>query len=257
MNLALITDLHANREAVSAVLAHAQQQGAERYAFLGDLVGYGADPCWVLDTVAEHVSRGAIAVMGNHDAAVAAGGSSTMAAHALRGIEWTRTQLDDEQLRFIGTLPMAVQDGSCLFVHANAYAPADWGYVEGRMEAVRSLQATDCRHTFCGHVHEQRLYNLSATGKVGEFTPVAGMAISLSAQRRWLAVAGSAGQPRDGNPAACYAMFDLASSTLTFHRVPYDHAAAASKVHAAGLPPSHFASLDAVSHRAPWPAVRN
>jgi diadenosine tetraphosphatase ApaH/serine/threonine PP2A family protein phosphatase len=244
MKLALVTDLHANREAVTAVLAHAQQQGAERHAFLGDFVGYGADPCWVLDTVAAYVERGAIAVMGNHDAAVAAGGSSTMTANAQRAIGWTRSQMTADHLRFIATLPMSAHDGECLFVHANAYAPAEWGYVQGRMEAVRSLQATDYRYTFCGHVHEQRLFNLSGTGKVGDFTPVPGVPIALSVQRRWLAIAGSAGQPRDGNPAACYAMFDIASATLTFHRVPYDHEAAAEKVRLAGLPQSHFASLD-------------
>ena len=69
MKLALVTDLHANRESVSAVMAHAQAQGAQRYAFLGDYVGYGADPGWVVDLVREHVSQGAVAVMGNHDAA--------------------------------------------------------------------------------------------------------------------------------------------------------------------------------------------
>jgi diadenosine tetraphosphatase ApaH/serine/threonine PP2A family protein phosphatase len=62
--------------------------------------------------------------------------------------------------------------------------------------------------------------------------------IPLSEQRRWLGIPGSAGQPRDGNPAACYAMFDSALHTITFHRIPYDHDAAAAKVRAAGLPQS-------------------
>jgi diadenosine tetraphosphatase ApaH/serine/threonine PP2A family protein phosphatase len=87
------------------------------------------------------------------------------------------------------------------------------------------------------------LFNLSGTGKVGDFTPVPGVPIALSPQRRWLAIPGSAGQPRDGNPAACYAMFDTDSATLTFHRVPYDHEAAAAKVRAAGLPTSLSALL--------------
>ena len=63
MRLALVTDLHANRESVEAVMAHAKEQGAERFAFLGDFVGYGADPGFVVDLVREHVARGAIAVM--------------------------------------------------------------------------------------------------------------------------------------------------------------------------------------------------
>ena len=236
MKLALVTDLHGNREAVSAVLAHAQSQGAERHAFLGDFVGYGADPGWVVDLVAEQVARGAVAVMGNHDAAVVKGSTPTMIEAARQVVDWTRGHLNETQLAFLAALPMQQQVDDCLFVHANAYAPADWGYIQGRMEAVRSLHATDRRYTFCGHVHEPMLFHLAATGKAGEFTPVPGVGIALSPQRQWLAIPGSAGQPRDGNPAACYAMFDTASATLTYHRVPYDHDAAGAKIRAAGIP---------------------
>ena len=238
MKLALVTDLHANREAVSAVMVHARAQGAQRFAFLGDYVGYGADPGWVVDLVREHVAQGAIAVLGNHDEAVVAGPRPSMIADARRVIEWTQAQLSGEQLGFLAALPSSATDADTLYVHANAYAPAEWGYIEGRAEAARSLQATDRRFTFCGHVHDPRLYHLSAAGKAGEFVPTSGMPIPLSPQRRWLAVPGSAGQPRDGNPAVCYAIFEPDSATLTFHRVAYDHDAAAAKVRAAGLPES-------------------
>ena len=237
MKLAVITDLHANREAVSAVLAHAQAHGAEAHVFLGDYVGYGADPGWVLDRVREHVARGAIAVLGNHDEAVVVGPSPTMVAEAKTSATWTRTQLSAEQLAFLKALPLTATASDCLFVHANAFAPGAWGYIEGRSEAARSLLATPHRFTFCGHMHEPRLYHLAANGKGGEFVPLAGEPIVLSAQRRWLAIPGATGQPRDGNPAACYASFDTKSATLTFHRVPYDHEAAGAKIRAAGLPP--------------------
>jgi diadenosine tetraphosphatase ApaH/serine/threonine PP2A family protein phosphatase len=236
MKLAFITDLHANRDAVEAVVAHAQAQGAERSVFLGDYVGYGAEPGWVVDFVREQVDAGAIAVKGNHDAAVVEGPTPTMVAQAREVVAWTRHQLDASQLAFLGALPMAASEDDRLYVHANAFAPAQWTYVTSRLEAVRSMHSTEARFTFCGHVHDQRLFNLSATGKAGEFTPVPGVAIPLSDERRWLAIAGSTGQPRDGNPAACYATFDTKNSTLTFHRVPYDHEAAAAKVRAAGLP---------------------
>jgi diadenosine tetraphosphatase ApaH/serine/threonine PP2A family protein phosphatase len=238
MKLALVTDLHANREAVSAVMAHALAQGAQRFAFLGDYVGYGADPGWVVDLVRDHVAQGSIAVLGNHDEAVVNGLRPGMVADARRVVEWTRTQLSSEQLEFLAARPMSVIEGDILCVHANAYAPADWGYIEGRAEATRSMQATDRRHTFCGHVHDAKLFHLSAAGKAGDFVPTPGMPIPLSPQRRWLAIPGSAGQPRDGNPAACYAIFETDFATLTFHRVAYDHEAAAAKVRAAGLPES-------------------
>jgi diadenosine tetraphosphatase ApaH/serine/threonine PP2A family protein phosphatase len=236
MKLALVTDLHANRDAVEAVMAHAAAQGAQRYAFLGDFVGYGAEPGWVVDFVIDQVRSGAIAVMGNHDSAVVRGPAPTMVSQAREVVAWTRRQLDDDQLRFLATLPMSAVDDDRLFVHANAFAPSDWVYVVSRIEAIRSLHATEAHITFCGHVHEPRLFHLTATGKAGEFVPVAGVPIPLSAQRQWLVIPGSAGQPRDGNPAACYAMFDIASGDLTYHRVPYDHEAAARKIRAAGLP---------------------
>jgi diadenosine tetraphosphatase ApaH/serine/threonine PP2A family protein phosphatase len=237
VKLALLTDLHANRDAVEAVMAHAAAQGIDRYAFLGDFVGYGAEPGWVVDFVAEHVRRGAVAVLGNHDSAVVKGPGPTMVAQAREVVAWTRSQLSEPQLAFLAALPPSVAEDDRLYVHANAYAPTDWGYIVTRIEAIRSLHATEARVTFCGHVHEPRLFHLTATGKAGEFMPVPDVPIPLSGQRQWLVIPGSAGQPRDGNPAACYATFDLPTRTLTYHRVPYDNEAAAAKIRAAGLPP--------------------
>jgi diadenosine tetraphosphatase ApaH/serine/threonine PP2A family protein phosphatase len=236
MKLALVTDLHANREGVEAVLAHAKSQGAGQYAFLGDFVGYGADPAWVVDCVREHVARGALAIKGNHDAATVMGPQPSMVDDARAVVAWTHDQLSPEQLDFLSTLPLTAVDGTRLYVHANAFAPSEWAYIHARADAVRSMHATACRITFCGHVHEPRLYHLASTGKVGEFAPVPDVPIPLSPQRQWLVIPGSAGQPRDNNPAACYAMFDTDSAELTFYRVPYDHDTAAAKVRAAGLP---------------------
>jgi diadenosine tetraphosphatase ApaH/serine/threonine PP2A family protein phosphatase len=236
MRIALITDLHANRQAVQAVLDHVAGQGVDSYAFLGDFVGYGADPAWVVDTVREYVRQGAVAVQGNHDAAVVNGALPSMRLDARRVVEWTRSQLNAEQLDFLKMLPLQREVGEVLFVHANAYEPAAWDYILSRSEAVRSMYATKARVTFCGHMHDQRLYHLSGVGKAGEFVPTAGEAIPLLSSRRWLAIPGSTGQPRDGNPAACYAIYDDVRSELTFWRVPYDAETAGSRILDAGLP---------------------
>src|SRR5262249_23717439 len=103
-------------------------------------------------------------------------------------------------------------------------------------DAGRSMRATARRLTFCGHTHEPTLYHMTADGRVAGFRPVAGSGVPLSQPRRWLAIPGSAGQPRDGNPAACYAVFEVSRSVLTFFRVPYDFEAVASKMRQAGLP---------------------
>ena len=106
MKTAVLTDLHANREAVEAVLEHAAAQGAEAYALLGDFVGYGADPAWVVERVRALVADGALAVQGNHDLATVQGPSPEMRLEPRQVIEWTREQLDDAQIEFLATLPL-------------------------------------------------------------------------------------------------------------------------------------------------------
>jgi len=236
MRLAILTDLHANREAVESVLEHAAGQRIDRYALLGDFVGYGADPAWVVDRVREMVAQGALVVQGNHDLAVVQGPSPQMRPDPRYVVEWTRARLSPSQIDFLATLPLTQELGDILFVHANAWAPAEWEYIHARADAVRSMHATLRRVTFCGHMHEPQLYHLAPTGKAGDFTPTPGMPIPLLPHRQWLVIPGSAGQPRDGDPAACYAVFDDAGDDLTYWRVPYDTEAAGAKIRAANLP---------------------
>jgi diadenosine tetraphosphatase ApaH/serine/threonine PP2A family protein phosphatase len=235
--LALLADLHSNLEAVTACLAHARSHGATTYAFLGDLVGYGADPGPVLELVQAHAAEGAAVVRGNHDTAVFEGASPYMDPLAREAIAWTREQLTPEQHEFLAGLPLTLRDGGALFVHASAAAPERWTYVVDPLTAENSVLAARATWVFCGHVHEQVLYFTGASGRPLPFRPVAGAVIPVPPHRQWLAIVGSAGQPRDGNPRACYALADLERGRLTFHRVPYDVRAAAAKIRAAGLPP--------------------
>jgi diadenosine tetraphosphatase ApaH/serine/threonine PP2A family protein phosphatase len=236
MRIALLADVHANREALEACLRHARSVGVEQYVFLGDLVGYGADPEWVLDTAIEYSRQGALVVLGNHDAAVCTGPERTMHEDAQAVSAWMRSRITPAQREFLAGLPLSRERSDSLFVHANAWKPGGWEYVATATEARRSLDATLCRFTFCGHLHVPALYHQGSTGRVALFTPVAGVGIPLGAHHRWLAVLGAVGQPRDGNPAASYAVHDLARRELTFHRVPYDVESAARKIHEAGLP---------------------
>ena len=235
MRIAFFTDIHANREAFSACRAHAQRTGYDRVVFLGDYVGYGADPGWVVDIIEEECRRGAIALLGNHDQAVLSGPSG-MNELAAQGALWTRDHLSDSQKVFLSQLPLTVTEKDRLYVHASAHVPQDWDYVTDLYSASESFAATPAHITFCGHVHAPRLYHASATGKLASFDPVERVPISLTAQRRWLAVIGSVGQPRDHNPAACYAVLDDERDELTYYRVPYDVDAAAKKIERAGLP---------------------
>lgn len=235
MKMAMFADIHSNLEAISSCLAHARDLGADRFAFIGDLVGYGADPVAVLDLIASHAENGAVVVLGNHDAA-ALGRETNLNQHAQAAIAWTRGQLGPSQRAFLQALPLAVREGDMLFVHASAAAPEQWIYITSPAQADASIRAGGASYVFCGHVHEQQLYFRGADGRPALFQPIPDAPIPATRQRQWLAIVGSAGQPRDQNNAACYALFDAERERLTFYRVPYDHRGAAMKVRAAGLP---------------------
>src|SRR5262245_15445846 len=235
MWIGLLSDIHANREALEATLAHARRAGIARFIFLGDFVGYGADPGFVVDTIMREVEAGAVALPGNHDAAIR-GVPTGMNAVAAEAIEWTRPQLNGTQREFLAGLPLTFQEGERLFVHASAHAPEQWEYVTDTSVAAGSFAATGATATFCGHVHVPELLHLPPTGRVAGFVPVQSVQIPLLANRRWLAVLGSVGQPRDYNPAACYGALEVQRNVLIYVRVPYDNETAARKIREAGLP---------------------
>jgi diadenosine tetraphosphatase ApaH/serine/threonine PP2A family protein phosphatase len=237
VRLAFFADIHANRQAFAACLDAARANGAERFVCLGDYVGYGADPEWTVETVMGLVEQGALAVRGNHDTAIGSSAES-MNAEAQAAIEWTRGRLSAPERRFLSELPLTRQEDDRLYVHADASQPAKWRYVRSTADAGRSLIATDAHITFCGHIHRPALYSMSVTGKMTSFIPISGVKVQLLSGRRWLAVLGSVGQPRDGEAAACFAMFDTVSRELTYCRVPYDVDAAAARIRENGLPPS-------------------
>ena len=160
MKLALISDIHANRQALDACLAHARQQGADQYAFLGDLVGYGADPVAVLDQIMDLAAQGAWVIKGNHDDMAlnppAPGGEVTLGA---QGAQWTHDQLTPVHRGFLNALPLTWTHEGMLLVHASADHPEAWRYVDGERAAGHCLDVAissqQGSHVFVGHVHHQ------------------------------------------------------------------------------------------------------
>ena len=239
MKLALLSDIHANIQALDTCLQHALDGGAEQFVLLGDFVGYGANPVQVIERVQALAADGALLIKGNHDAGAVTPppfartvGDSTTA--------WTHAQLRPEQRAFLHQLPMVMQHGSILLLHASADGPELWRYVYTGTAAAASLGAAaalpDVRHVFGGHVHHQTLYVGRGGQDVSKLSPLPGVSVALPMERHWLVTIGSVGQPRDGNPRAMYATFDTESLALTFHRVAYDHEAAADAIVQAGLP---------------------
>jgi diadenosine tetraphosphatase ApaH/serine/threonine PP2A family protein phosphatase len=240
MRLAMLSDIHANVQALDACMAHARAQRAQRFAFLGDLVGYGADPGAVVERIMLLTEEGSMVLKGNHDALAVAPpleaktvGDSTAS--------WTHAQLSPAQLLWLDQLPLTLQIESILLVHASVDQPERWRYVSDQRAATASLDAAaafpNVRYVFGGHVHNQTLYYRGSGDGLMPFTPQPGVAVPVPRHRQWLGTIGSVGQPRDGKPLAMYAMLDTERAQLTFHRVAYDHHAAAAAIRRAGLPP--------------------
>lgn len=233
MRIAIFSDIHANREALEACLEAAARLSPDRALFLGDIVGYGADPQWCVETVMAR--PGAIVLRGNHDQAIG-DPSERMNQDGTAAIAWTQSVLSNEAKDWLAQLPLTAEEEDRLYVHADASEPWRFRYVTDEDSAQRSLDGTQQRITLCGHVHIPRLFGRTATGRITVFRPVSGIAVPLPAPRKWLAVLGAVGQPRDRNPAACFGLLDTAAGTLAWHRVAYDIEAAAAKIRAAGLP---------------------
>jgi diadenosine tetraphosphatase ApaH/serine/threonine PP2A family protein phosphatase len=241
MKLALLSDIHANQQALQACLAHAKAQGVDRYAFLGDLVGYGADPVAVLHEVMALAAQGAVVVRGNHDqmACQPPTDDSTLGNSTA---EWTHQQLSVQQRAFLAGLPLTASVDHLLLVHASAHQPDHWPYIDNEraaqlcLDAAHATKGSQAVHVVVGHVHQQTLYYQGSGRRLMPFQPTAGVAVPLSSTRDCVVTIGSVGQPRDGDPRAMYAICDLSAQRMVFHRVPYDHATAAAAIRAAGLP---------------------
>lgn len=237
MRIALLADIHGNLQALEACIAAIQARGVDRTVFLGDLVGYGADSARVVEYVMSAVEQGAIAVRGNHDEAID-GEASYLNESARAAVAHARHGLTALQRAFLKNLPLIARDKECCYVHGSADRPERYPYLDSADAAKRCVSAANMPITFCGHVHEQRLYFGTREQKMNLLVPTPGIPIPVPHHRKWVALVGSVGQPRDRNPAASYAIYDSARPALVFHRVPYDHRAAAQRIREAGLPES-------------------
>ncbi|MEP9389759.1 metallophosphoesterase family protein [Mesorhizobium sp. KR9-304] len=235
MRVAILSDIHANREAFDAALEIVRDLGPDEIVLLGDLVGYGPDPVHAIETAAELVAGGALCILGNHDEAVVQPGRG-MTENARVAAAWTRKQLAPAHLDFLRNLPLSLASEDRLYVHASADRPADWQYMRDLDAAERCLSSSLARTIICGHTHIPAIYYALPGKRPVHFRPHDDIPAPLSPLRRHVVVVGSVGQPRDGNPAACFALADTERRTVTMIRTPYDCDRTAGKIAACGLP---------------------
>lgn len=243
MKIGLFSDIHSNLEAFESVLSALKQAKVDRYIFLGDLVGYGASPRECIEMLKRLIDeKGCLCIAGNHDYAVC--GLTVYeqyALHAKASIEWTKKQLNSQQLKFLAELPL-VDDSRHAFggdelleqftiVHANLLSPKDWRYIWDIDDAFESFQILQHRLCFVGHSHKPLVFTCGSI--VDWFIRDQ---IPLKKDLKYIINVGSVGQPRDGNPKACYAIYDTQADLVTIERIDYDIATAQAKIISAGLP---------------------
>jgi diadenosine tetraphosphatase ApaH/serine/threonine PP2A family protein phosphatase len=235
MRYLILSDIHANLEALEAVLAAAPPADFDRVLVLGDIVGYGADPNAVVDRVRALNPHGII--RGNHDKVASGVESAEGFNQAARfAAMWTLESLTQENRDYLTSLPvgpLVIDD-----VEICHGSPDDEDeYVFEPVDAIESLRGTQREACFFGHTHVAIGYWMSATAfDVIVPDPNDDTAVELVAERRYMINPGSVGQPRDGDPRAAYGVYDSDTRTVWFRRVPYDVAGAQGKIVKAGLP---------------------
>jgi diadenosine tetraphosphatase ApaH/serine/threonine PP2A family protein phosphatase len=237
LRVGVISDVHSNLPALQAVLASIEAAGAEEIWCLGDVVGYGAQPDECTALVRE---RCAVSLNGNHDLAVTGAiDAATFSETARAAVDWTKANCAPETLEFLtGLAPEGARSGFGLF-HASPRDPI-WEYVLSIDQAEAGLDAQSERICLIGHSHVSLFFSRppSPSGRRSYATGAQTTDGDLldMVEGEWLLNPGSVGQPRDGDPRAAWLEIDTDEWTARYHRVPYDVAAAAEAILAAGLP---------------------
>jgi diadenosine tetraphosphatase ApaH/serine/threonine PP2A family protein phosphatase len=231
MKTAFISDIHSNLEAFTAVCASIQQEHVDRIIFLGDIVGYGANPNECIEMLRSLTCN---SVAGNHDWA-AAGRQAKDAFNAVASdaLEWTRSQLTRDNKKFLLSLPLIYDVGEFLAVHAVPDMPDMWRYVLNTRDADAVFETCSRRMCFIAHTHCPAIFTKSEDALVIRELPEA---VMFYPRRRYLINCGSVGQPRDGDPRASYGVYDAPGNRYYLVRVEYNLESAQRKIRRAGLP---------------------
>jgi diadenosine tetraphosphatase ApaH/serine/threonine PP2A family protein phosphatase len=233
----ILSDIHANLDALDAVLAHAS--GAwDQVLVLGDLVGYGAEPNQVMDRI--HALKPASVIRGNHDKAACGIDDGSQFNHVARlAAEWTGNQLTEANLDYLRNLPMGpVQIDSSLEICHGAPFDEDH-YIFDGADALQALQSATRPLCLFGHTHLPVMFRVVGDALEGAPPdPDVETALPIESNAQYLVNVGSVGQPRDGDPRAAYGILDTTAREMRLRRVVYPVESAQRKILVAGLPAS-------------------
>ncbi len=230
MRFGFVSDIHSNLEAFQAVLADLEDKSVDQLICLGDVVGYGPRPNECVELVREKIDY---TILGNHDAgAIGKTDIQHFNFYARQAIEWTREVLTPENYRTLSELPMKIILDDMTFVHATPEHPEEWDYLVDSQDAEPSFDAFRTHLCFIGHSHVPVAFCKEGT----RLWSIRDQQLLIQPEIRYIINVGSVGQPRDGDPRACYGVFDAQTALFEYFRVPYDIAATQKDMQRAGLP---------------------
>lgn len=233
MRLAVLSDIHANQEALEAILMHAFGENVDQYVCLGDVVGYGASPNQCISLLLSLPE--CPCVLGNHDAAVL-GLPMNMKKEARQVINWTKKEITKGGMWFLQKMREVVRWDDILFCHSNPYRPQNWYYVAEKSYISSSFARSKAKILFVGHTHVPVAITRKNFFCVYIRATEHSMVVPAAELNRQIFNGGSIGQPRDGDPRASYLIYDTMKKQVEFYRVKYDYERAGEKILSAGLP---------------------
>ena len=226
MRYGIFSDVHSNLEALETVLSAMSKEKVEKYVCLGDIVGYAANPNECLDRVRQ---LPAVVVAGNHDSAAIGHPIIEQFDEVPReAVEWTATQLTEQNKAWIRTLPFVAQEGIATLVHGSLVEPEEFNYIYKRSEIEINFRLMKTPLCFIGHSHHPWIME--------EGAPVAVSQMTCQGGKKYLVNVGSVGQPRDGDNRASFCIWDSADRRIELKRVAYDFQTTQQRILSAGLP---------------------
>ncbi|MBN1913863.1 MAG: metallophosphoesterase family protein [Candidatus Omnitrophica bacterium] len=245
MRYGIFADVHANLEALEAVLRAYQHERVDEYLCVGDIIGYAANPKECIEKVK---SIAKVSVAGNHDWAGAGLFSvDYFNPFAKEAISWTKNNLDSEARDFLGSLSLEYKNEYLTLVHGTLDNPREFNYMRGDYQVEETFRLLETRLCFVGHSHVAGIVGKDQDGRTfyhDNFdsgrplprTDNSGVHIEIRKNVKYIINVGSVGQPRDSNPAAAYCIFDTEKMSVDIKRVIYDAPLAREKIISAGLP---------------------
>lgn len=228
---AILGDIHANIDALNAVLVDARSCGVTDFISVGDVVGYNAAPAECIRVIRDELK--CPVVCGNHDFYISHPVNLTdFSPNAAFAVKWTRSQLSEMDMKWLYSLPLSRAVMGMTIVHSTLDMPDHWGYVFDVEQAKANFSFQRTPICFHGHTHVPIIY----ANTHDEFYVCDPQDFKIAAGIKYFINVGSVGQSRDGDPRASYVIFDTATKQVYFRRVPYDVEAAQERIRRAGLP---------------------